>query len=90
MIFSWTISIGTIVEVVTIALGGALFIWSMRARIEGMGQELSSLKQEISKLADILTKLAVQDQRILAIEKDVDELRHGTGYVVKPPAFRNE
>jgi len=85
--FSWTISIGTIIEVVTIIGGGSTFLWSMKYRIDQMTTDIHDLKTEIGKLSEVLTKLAVQDQRILSIEKNLDELRHGIGFVnVKPQA----
>ena len=73
------------IEVLALLLGGLGFMWSMKSRVEAMGDELSQLKLEISKLADILMKIALQDQRISGIEKMVDELRHGIGWIVKPP-----
>jgi hypothetical protein len=85
MIFDWHVSIGTIIEVLSIFIGGMFFLWSMKARVDMMAAEVASLKTEVGKLADILTKLALQDQRIVAIEKDIDELRHGIGWIVKPP-----
>jgi len=84
VIFDWHVSIGTIVEVVAILTGGLFFMWSMKARVDLMSTEISGLKTEVTKLADILTKLAVYDQRLLNIEKDIDEMRHGIGFVVKP------
>ncbi len=87
VIFDWHISIGTVIEVISILLGGLFFLWGMKARVDLMAVELASLKVEIAKLSDILTKVAVQDQRILNIEQDVKDLRHGIGFIVKPAAF---
>jgi hypothetical protein len=84
LIFDWHISIGTIVEVIAIMSGGLLFLYGMKGRLDVMSIEISSLKSEIAKLSDILTKVAVQDQRILSIEADIKELRHGVGFIVKP------
>jgi len=86
MIFDWHVSIGTLIEVVAILVGGLFFLWAMKARVDMMSVELSSLKSEIAKLSDILIKLAVQDQRILNVESDIKDLRHGVGFIVKPPA----
>ncbi len=85
MIFDWHISVGTVFEVISILLGGLFFLWGMKARVDLMALELASLKVEIAKLSDILTKVAVQDQRILSIEQDVKDMRHGIGFIVKPP-----
>lgn len=85
MIFDWHISVGTVVEVATMVIGGLLFLWSMKARLDQQGTEISDLKSEVSKLADVLTKLALQDQRITNQDKIIDELRHGIGFIVPPP-----
>lgn len=87
VIIDWHISIGTIIEIASIILGGLWFVGSMKNRVDVMGTEVSSLKTEISKLADILTKLALQDQRITAQDKTIDELRHGIGFITPPPVF---
>lgn len=86
MIFDWHVSIGTLIEVIAILAGGLFFLWGMKARVDMMAVELASLKSEIAKLSDILTKLAVQDQRILNVESDIKDLRHGIGFIVKTPA----
>lgn len=84
IIFDWRISIGTIFEVVSILCGGVFFLYSMKGRIDLMSLELGALKADISKLADIITRLAVQDQRILNIENDISEMRHGIGFIERP------
>lgn len=84
VIFDWHVSVGTVIEVISIFCGGLFFLYGMKNRIDLMALELGSLKAEISKLSDILTKLAVQDQRILNIENDIKDLRHGVGWIVKP------
>lgn len=86
LIFDWHVSIGTIIEVVTILAGGLFFLYGMKSRIDLMSVELIALKAAIAKLSDILTKLAVQDQRLLNIENDIQEMRHGIGFIVKPVA----
>ncbi len=85
MIFDWHVSVGTLIEVVAILVGGLFFLWAMKARVDLMSVELTALKSEIAKLSDILIKLAVQDQRILNVENDVKDMRHGIGFIVKPP-----
>lgn len=84
LIFDWRISIGTIIEIATIFFGGLFFLYGMKSRIDLMSIELVALKAAISKLSDILTKLAVQDQRLLNIESDIKDMRHGIGFIVRP------
>lgn len=88
MVIDWHISIGTIIEVLSILGGGVFFLWGMKARVEQMSVEIGDLKREIGKLADILTSLALQNAAINQINKTIDELRHGIGFIVTPP-FKN-
>ena len=85
MVIDWHISIGTIIEVLSILGGGMFFLWGMKARVEQMSVEIFDLKKEIGKLADILTSLALQNQAISQINKTIDELRHGIGFITPPP-----
>ena len=56
---------------------------------EMQGNEISALKTEVGSLNVIITQLAVQDQKFLALENQynflntqINELRHGEGYVL--------
>jgi hypothetical protein len=42
--------------------------------------EIADLKTEIKKLGDVLTALAVQENRLDMHEKWIDELRRGVGW----------
>lgn len=90
VIFDWHISIGTVAEVLSILLGGMFFLWNMKSRVDLMSLEIASLRTEVGKLSDILTTVAVQDQRILNIEGDIKEMRHGVGFIVKPSVFTGD
>jgi hypothetical protein len=46
--------------------------------------EIAELKAEVKKLGDVLTALAVQENRLDMHEKWIDELRHGRGFVMTP------
>lgn len=46
--------------------------------------EIGELKNEIKKLGDVLTALAVQENRLDMHEKWIDELRRGVGWRIAP------
>jgi hypothetical protein len=50
------------------------------AAAERQAVEIADLKTEIKKLGDVLTALAVQENRLDMHEKWIDELRRGLGW----------
>jgi len=64
------------------------FIWTMKGDINIVKNDIrylqdsqKALTEAFSQLGKILTSVAVQDTRITMIEKKMDELAHGQGYV---------
>lgn len=53
----------------------------LSVRMDGIIDNLKVLNGSFGKLSDILTSVAVQDQRISGIEEDMRELKHGRGFV---------
>lgn len=56
-------------------------IRSLRTDIDQIKDNQKSLAEAFAQLGSILTKVAVQDTRIQMIEKKLDELSHGQGFV---------
>lgn len=93
--FDSTITIGNIVETLSVAIGGFLVIVRMGGDIRVMKADMSHLKGTVSaltsafdKLGTILTQVAVQDTRLAGLAEDnrrletrIDELAHGRGFV---------
>jgi hypothetical protein len=48
---------------------------------ERQSQEISELKTEVKKVGDVITAMAVHNERLNMLQKDIDELRHGRGFV---------
>lgn len=63
-------------------IGGIVIAVSMRSNLQFLQREVIELKHEIKKLGDILTALAVQETRLDNIDRQIDDLRHGRGFVV--------
>lgn len=53
----------------------------LRSDLEHIERRQSSLNEAFTQLGTILTQVAVQDNRIHMLEKNIDELRHGQGFV---------
>jgi hypothetical protein len=83
-----TISWGNILTILTVVGSVVTFIWTMRGDINVLKNDIrylqesqKALTEAFSQLGKILTAVAVQDTRINIIEKRIDELAHGHGYV---------
>lgn len=81
---NWTISLGTIVEVIVVLGGGAVFVATMKERINKMDAKIGALETRLGGLTDVLMKIALQEQRMQQFEKMIDELRHGQGFIRLP------
>jgi hypothetical protein len=46
----------------------------------GQSQEITELKEETKKVNDVLTKIAVQENRLERIEEDIRDMQHGRGF----------
>lgn len=64
------------------------FIWTMKGDINIVKNDIrylqdsqKALTEAFSQLGKILTAVAVQDTRINMVEKKIDELAHGKGYI---------
>lgn len=84
----WSISLGNILTIISVVGAATTFIWTMRGDINIVKNDIrylqdsqKALTEAFSQLGKILTSVAVQDARINMIEKKMDELAHGQGYV---------
>ncbi len=92
MILDATITIGNIIEIGTIAVGGVVAIVQVKGSVSALKKEIAieldfmktdftEMKSEIKRFSDVLIKMAVTDQRLLGLEQDIRELKHGKGFV---------
>lgn len=84
----YTVSLGNILTIISVVGAVMTFIWTMRGDINIVKNDIrylqesqKALTEAFSQLGKILTSVAVQDARISMIEKKMDELAHGRGYV---------
>lgn len=88
MAIDWTISIGSLIQVVVILLGGVSVLVTLRNTVAGLKTDVADIQKELQKMGDILTKMAVaetrldnQDTRLGRVEHDIRDLRRGVGFV---------
>lgn len=53
----------------------------LRSNIIKVMEHQKIFMESLKQLNTILTQIAVQDTRLNMIEKDIDELRHGQGFI---------
>ena len=76
-----TITIGNIIEIISICAGGLIVFITLRATVQNMQKDMAGMQQEIKKLAEVVTQMAVTNVRLTNLENDIRELRHGQGYI---------
>lgn len=83
-----TITIGNIIEIVSILAGGITVFVTLKNTVANIRVEVSGMQTEIKKLGDILIaqadmrgEMKVLETRIFSAEQDIRELRHGDGFV---------
>lgn len=86
--FDWTINLGHILTLT----GMVIMVFSYHIRLKNdilkvsvsldhLRDQQKVLNEAFAQLGRILTQVAVQDNRLGMVEKNIDELRHGQGYV---------
>ena len=88
MVVDTTITIGNIAEIISIVGGGFLVVIRMGGDIRVMKADMAHLKTTVNtltsafdRLGSVLTQVAVQDTRLINLEKRLDELAHGRGFI---------
>ncbi len=82
----------TFIQIVQLAgpfVAAIVFVVMLKADIRVLRHDVGNLSlrqndlnEAFKQLTEILTRVAVQDERIKSIEDDVKELRHGDGFVL--------
>jgi hypothetical protein len=92
-----TITIGNIIEIAVIAVGGVSVFITLRNTVANIKADVDGLQVEIKKLGEILVNLARFDERITSLDKRVtaqgrriDDLSHGDGFVRPRPGIDGE
>jgi hypothetical protein len=81
MVIDYSITIGNLVEIASIIGGGLMVVITLRGDVANMKAEVGGIQLEIKKIGDVLITQADQNRRILHLEEDFRELRHGHGFI---------
>jgi hypothetical protein len=97
----YSITIGNIVEICVIFGGGISALAVMKSTIAVVKDNVTEMKREtkmefagiqseIKKIGEVLINQADQNRRLIHLEDDVRELRHGEGFVRGPRGIERE
>lgn len=88
---NWSIDAGNVITVFVLIITASMFIGKIQTALVGLKDDVDHLEKRqdalndaFNQLGKILTQVAVQDNRLNMMEKNIDELRHGRGYI-RPP-----
>jgi hypothetical protein len=81
MVIDYTITIGNLIEIASIIGGGLMVMITLRGDVANIKAEMSGIQLEVKKIGDVLITQADQNRRILHLEEDFRELRHGNGFI---------
>lgn len=77
----YTIKVGDILTLVGFIVGGLGFVYSMRGDLKMLARDVQAQGKKIEKLESVITAQAVQTQRLDDLDRRIEDLRHGRGYV---------
>lgn len=90
LVLNWTINVGNLLNILIMVAGITGFFYSIKSDIKILRVDLKHLEAQQASLADafkqlggILTQIALQDSRLGMMEKSLDEIRHGDGFIRK-------
>lgn len=86
----YTITVGNMVEIASIVIGGLYALATIKSNVGMLKTEVGEMQVEIKKISDVLINQADQNRRIIHLEEDVRELRHGKGFVQGPRGIDRE
>jgi hypothetical protein len=88
MTIDWSLRFGDIVSFLGFALGGLSVIFMMKSDIRALALKLGFLEEEVEKqsarigeLGNVLMVMGRYEERMGALRRDMDDLKHGRGYI---------
>lgn len=89
MTFDATINLGHILTFIGFAIGGLGVIWALKSDVKVLTRELGTMTDRLSglekkwdRVADAMTSIAVQESRLNSMDRRIDDLQHGRGFVL--------
>jgi hypothetical protein len=68
----WSVSVGNILTLAGFAFGGISFVVAVRRDVSVLAARLGPIESAVVKMTEILERLGRQDERLKAVERDVE------------------
>lgn len=80
--FDWTINIGHIGTIVVAFITILTVFNKLKWRVELMETHLEKMDKSLESIASILRNQDVQREQIIGLQRQIDEMKHGEGFVL--------
>jgi TolA-binding protein len=83
--FDGSVNLGQILTLVgfSATLLGAAYV--VREQVKQLGHRMVSVEAELKKMTDVMVQLGRQDERLNSMDRRIDDLQHGRGFVLELP-----
>lgn len=86
--FEWTMKFGDVLTLIGALVVAGSFLYrrggtetGVQVTLQQLALDFANMQIEIKKISDVLINQADQNRRIIHLEEDLRELRHGRGWV---------
>jgi hypothetical protein len=77
-----TIKVGDIFTLIGFLVVGLGIIWTMKGELKMLSRDVQAHGVKIDKLEQIVTTQAVANERMNMFDRQLDDIRHGRGFVI--------
>ena len=76
-----TITIGNIIEISTIVIGGIIVFAHVKSRVDNIGDDVAEMRIDMRSMSKSVNEISVVNNRLGRCEQDIFELRRGRGFI---------
>lgn len=87
MALDTSVNLGNLLTIVSFLVGGLVFVLVMKNQIELLGVRIAMIETALNGFKGVLETLARQDERLGAMAQQIEDMRHGHGFVFMPGDF---
>jgi hypothetical protein len=95
--FEWTLKFGDVLTLLGALVVAGAFLYrkggtetGIKVTLQKLAYDFGKMQTEIEKISEVLINQADQNRRIIHLEEDVRDLRHGKGFVQGPRGIDRE